>query len=532
MAMKLFPTFILVLVPALSLTGKDGYRRNPGMDVINYSFSVSISDTGNTIYGKTAITLSFTDTVSVIEFDLRNIRPDGKGMKVDSLHFNNGGITWKHRGDRIIIIRSRPFDRYSEGILEIVYHGIPADGLIISNNKYHDRTFFSDHWPNRASNYLPCIDHPYDKATVEFIITAPSHYEVVASGYLAEELHLEGDRKQWRWKEEVPIAVKVMAFGAAEFDIQLAGKPENIPVWSYVFRENGREGFYDYSIAVRPLTFFSQLIGTYPYEKLANVQSKTIFGGLENAGCIFYSERSVTGKGKAERLLAHEIAHQWFGNSVTENDWHHVWLSEGFATYLTSVYSEMTYGTEQLKESMKAARELVIKHHLRTPGPVIDTTITDFLKLLNAYSYQKGAWVLHMLRQDVGEEDFWKGIRLYYERFRNGNALTNDFVNVMEEVTGNDLDAFFDQWLYTTGMPELKITSRPSRKKGETDIKIEQTQEPLFRFPLELFINSQKGTISKKLQITEKVTTVAVVTGKIYEIGADPEVKLLFRDVK
>jgi aminopeptidase N len=530
--MKLFLLYILVLIPALSLTGKDGYRRNPAMDVINYSFSVSISDTSDTIYGKTAITISFRDTVSVIEFDLRNIKPDGKGMIVDSLYFNDGEISWKHRGDRIIINRSRPFGRDSEGILKIVYHGIPADGLIISNNKYHDRTFFSDHWPDRAGNYLPCVDHPYDKATVEFIITAPSHYEVVASGYLAEERHIEGDRKQSHWKEEVPIAVKVMAFGAAEFDIQLAGKPENIPVWSYVFRENGREGFYDYSIAVRPLTFFSQLIGTYPYEKLANVQSKTIFGGLENAGCIFYSERSVTGKGNAERLMAHEIAHQWFGNSVTENDWHHVWLSEGFATYLTSVYSGMTYGTEQLKESMKSARELVIKHYLRTPGPVIDTTVTDFLKLLNANSYQKGAWVLHMLRQDLGEEDFWKGMRLYYGRFRNGNAITNDFVNVMEEVSGKDLDAFFNQWLYITDMPELKITQRLSRKKDAAEIKIEQTQEALFSFPLELLINSQSGTISKQLRITERVTTFPVVAGKNYKIEVDPEVKLLFREVK
>ena len=109
-----------------------------------------------------------------------------------------------------------------------------------------------------------------------------------------------------------------MAFGAADFDIRLAGIAGDIPVWTYVYKENRREGFYDYAVALKPVSFFSELIGPYPYEKLANVQSKTIFGGLENASCIFYSENSVTGKGKAEKLIAHEVAHQWFGNSVTE----------------------------------------------------------------------------------------------------------------------------------------------------------------------------------------------------------------------
>ena len=104
-------------------------------------------------------------------------------------------------------------------------------------------------------------------------------------------------------------------------------------------------------------------------EKLANVQSKTIFGGLENASCIFYSENSVTGKGKAEKLIVHEVAHQWFGNSVTENDWHHIWLSEGFATYLTSVYFEKNYGTEQLALEMKSDRDQVINYYLKSPRP-------------------------------------------------------------------------------------------------------------------------------------------------------------------
>jgi aminopeptidase N len=239
----------------------------------------------------------------------------------------------------------------------------------------------------------------------------------------------------------------------------------------------------------------------------------------------------VTGNGKDEGLLTHEIAHQWFGNSVTESDWHHIWLSEGFATYLTSVYMEINYGKDRLASEMKSEREQVIKYYLRSQKPVIDTTVTNLMRLLSPNSYQKGAWVLHMLRHELGDELFWEGIRSYYEKYRNKNALTDDFERVMEKVSGKDLGVFFHQWLYTAGQPDLKITSGPSLKKGTTDITIEQKQEYLFRFPLELLINSQEGEYRKYIQISDRVTKVTVKTGQINEVVPDPDVNLLFRQI-
>ena len=525
--------FLLVLsgIADLSALASDGYKRNPLIDVQNYTFSVSISDTTDVIYGKATISMNFKGEVKELIFDLKNANNSGKGMMVDSVKFSRGGTRWIHIGNKLIITTDSILQKGTKGVLKIIYHGIPSDGLIISNNKYKNRTFFSDNWPNRASNYLPCVDHPFDKSTVDFIIIAPSHYEIVASGILVEESHLPGDLKLHHWKEEVPLATKVMAFGAADFDFDLAGITDNIPVWTYVFKENRKEGFYDYEAGVRPVTFFSQLIGPYPYEKLANVQSKTIFGGLENAGCIFYAENSVTGKGKAEGLMAHEIAHQWFGNSVTENDWYHIWLSEGFATYLTSVYLEKYYGKERLAQEMKSDREQVIKYYLKSPRPVIDSTITNLMRLLSANSYQKGAWVLQMLRHEIGEETFWKGIRLYYERYRNNNALTADFENVMEEVSGKDLRYFFHQWLYVAGQPDLKITTMPTRRKGETEIVIEQKQQSLFRFPLDLLINSQEGEYRKNIQISDRISRLIIKTDKLNKIIPDPDINLLFRKV-
>ena len=522
-------TFILISV---ALTARDNYRPNPLIDIIHYEFTVNVNDSCNTIIGNARISLKFNGSASGFELDLKNIDSTGKGMTVRSVTYSGGNIKWHHRNNKVNITLDSPSSAGSTSELTLTYDGIPADGLIISKNKFGDRTFFADHWPDRARNYLPCVDHPADKATVDFIIISPKHYEVVASGYLVEESDLSDGTKLTHWKEDVPLPTKVMTFGVASFAVQLAGNVKGIPVWTWVFPENRKEGFYDYSFATKPLAFYSELIGPYSYEKLANIQSKTIFGGLENAGCIFYSENSVTGQGKAESLLAHEIAHQWFGNSVTEADWHHIWLSEGFATYLTAVYLEKTYGKEKLDESMKSARERVLRSFERTPGPVIDTTITNLMRLLNANSYQKGAWILHMLRQETGDESFWKGMRLYYERFRNSNALTSDFEKIMEEVSGKKLKHFFYQWLYLSGQPDLKITKVAGNKVGYIDVIIEQKQNFIFNFNLELSIKDSKGQRTEKAVISDKVTRLTVKGEPESEIVPDPNTKLLFRTIQ
>jgi aminopeptidase N len=501
------------------------------MDVIHYQFSLRLNDSTDMIEGEALITVRFRGTVKLFGFDLRNINSAGKGMKVSEVSLNKPGFTWDHSGNRLTIAMARPEDGGNEVKVTVKWKGVPADGLIISKNKFGDRTFFADHWPDRASNYLPVVDHPSDKATVEFIITAPSHYKVVASGYLAGEKPDENGYTVTHWKEDVPLAVKVMAFAAAPFAVQLAGTEDNIPVTTWVYEKNAEAGFNDYAVALKPMAFYDSIIGPYPYEKLANVQSKTIFGGLENAGCIFYSENSVTGKGRAENLIAHEIAHQWFGNSVTEQDWHHIWLSEGFATYMTSVYLERTYGEVRFKESMRSARDRILRSSERNPGPVIDTTITDLMKLLSANSYQKGAWVLHMLRNEIGDEFFWKGMRLYYERFRNGNALTSDFEKVMEEVSKRELGAFFNQWLLVPGQPDLKITSAPGGKNGTMDIVITQLQDHLFTFPMEIQLKDKNGSRTEKLNISGKETLLNVKASPDLKIISDPDVRLLFREV-
>ena len=216
-----------------------------------------------------------------------------------------------------------------------------------------------------------------------------------------------------------------MVIGVADFAVQLAAEINGIPITSWVFPENRDSGFSQYSVSKNILPFFINYIGPYPYRKLANVQSKTIFGGMENAGNIFYYQNSVVMKRPLlkdqkpiEDLFAHETAHQWFGDEVSETDWPHVWLSEGFATYMTQLYMEHRYGTDSLRKRMEHDREEVIAFYKKRKTPVVDTSsANDLLQLLNKNSYEKGGWVLHMLRRKLGDKVFQKGIQTYYAAY-------------------------------------------------------------------------------------------------------------------
>ncbi len=233
----------------------------------------------------------------------------------------------------------------------------------------------------------------------------------------------------------MPLPTKIMVIGVTDFAVNNIGDVDCIPVSSWVYPPDRDSGFAHYAVAKNILEWYIHRIGPYAFEKLANVQSTTIFGGMENAGCIFYYEKSVTAKG-IESLMAHEIAHQWFGDNVTEKDWPHLWLSEGFATYMTDLYLENKYGEDSLKSLLKTQRRQVVGYSVSHKTPVVDTTESKHLmNLLNDNSYQKGAWVLHMLRRKLGDSLFWKGIRTYYKTYAGRNANTTDLEKVFEKVS-------------------------------------------------------------------------------------------------
>jgi aminopeptidase N len=500
---------------------------HPVIDVQHYTFSLLLNDENDLIRGETDISLLFLQKASSFDLDLVKKNASGKGMIVTAVTAAGEPVQFNQDDQRIhISAAANPGDTLH---YLVKYEGIPADGLIIDKNKYGHRSFFGDNWPNRAHYWLPCIDNPIDKASVDFIITAPEHYQVIANGLQVEENNLPNHQKLTHWKETVALPVKVMVIGAADFAVNYAGDVDCIPVSSWIYPEDKDKGFYDYAQAKDILPFFIQQVGPYAYRKLANVQSKTRFGGMENASAIFYSENSIHGDRQTEALLAHEIAHQWFGNSVTEKSWPHVWLSEGFATYMEHLYFENRHGLDILQKELMEDRAKVIAFSKTRNTAIVDSTVNhDFFELLNANSYQKAGWVLHMLRRKLGDTVFWKGIRAYYMQYAGKNADTEDFRKVMETVSNTDLQSFFQQWLYTAGQPLLRTNITYDTKKKTAVITVEQLQGPLFNFPLELLIGSANARQRKTMDIQDRKNTITIaITGPV-TVQLDPDVNLLF----
>ena len=509
------------------LTAQDVYERQESVDVKSYVFNLKLSDETNVIKGEALVTADFNNPSKQLTLDL--IKKSGLyGMTITGVFEEDRALDYSFSDNKMTIPLTSK--KTKTRTFKIQYEGIPEKGLVIGKTKFGQRSFFGDNWPNLARHWLPCVDHPYDKAAVTFKVTAPEHYDVVATGKKTEESHLGNGFKLWVYEEPAPVATKVVTIGVTKFATKLLGMVDHIPVTAWVYPENRSEGFSDYTVAANAISYFVKNIGPFPFAKLANVQASTQWGGLENAGTITYPENSVTGNKTYERTIAHEIAHQWFGDSATENSWNEVWLSEGFATYFAMLYQEAVYGNEKRKEELEIDRKEIIEYYKENPSPVVDNTIKDPMKVLSINTYQKGSWVLNMLRHKLGNAIFWEGIRYYYKKNRDQNVITADFREAMEVVSGQDLKEFFEQWIFTKGYPELQWNWNYHQRKLKLNVKQVQKHH-IFTFPLEVaFIHGNQIKIETFNLDSESKTFEVKMDSKPDALILDPEVWLLYED--
>lgn len=530
---------------SFALIAKDPYPKNPNIDILNYKFQLNLNDTTDVIYGSAQITLNIKESESRVRLDLVSQNQLGKGMKVHRVTFNGDEVAYTHE-DNVLLIETGGLGYSSSDNIGVEYSGDPITGLIIGPNMHGDRTFFSDNWPNKARNWLPLVDHPYDKSTAEFIVEAPNHYQVISNGLLVEETNLNRNIKKTHWKQSVPISCWLYALGVAEFAIDYVDYFDGKSIQTWVYKQDRDKGFYDFKIPTKhTLEFFSDYIGPFAYEKLANVQSNSVKGGMESATAIFYSDVSVTGDRSVRwrNVVIHEVAHQWFGNCVTEYDWDDVWLSEGFATYFTLMFREHAYGRDDFVNGLNDAKNLVYNHYKTDKeSSIVHDNLKDMKDVLTySIQYQKGAWVLHMLRNYIGEDDFREGIRKYYKRYYNSNTTTEEFKKEMEVVSGVDLDLFFDQWLYNGGNIILDGGWSYDKKKKRVEVTLDQVQDDgyIFKMPLELGIYYEDKNLFKletvKLEKEKGRFYIATET-KPKNIKIDPFTKLLaiwdFNEIK
>jgi len=521
----------LFLVAAAALA--DNYPRQPGVDAQHYVFRVTLSDATDEIQGEATADLLFVrNGVTQAVLDLAGPK-DGKGMTVTSVTWGGEPVRYTHNADRLAF-QLEPEPKAGERRqFTIQYHGAARAGLHTAKNKYGDRTFFSWNWPALARQWLPLIDHPYDKATSEFLITAPAKYQVVANGLLVEELDLGGGERMTHWRESAPIASWLNNIGVAQFAARRFDRAGGVPLETWVFPQDRDKGIVTFEEPMRQaIQYFSDYIGPYPYEKLASIEVTGLDGGMEHASAVFYGDRSLTNQ-PAFSLVAHEVSHQWWGDSVTEKDWDDAWLSEGFATYFAALATERYRGRDAFTEMMKRSRAAVLQMERRAPQMAV---IHDNLPEIQdgrapaGIVYQKGAWFLHMLRGLLGEENFREGLREYYRKFRDGNASTEDLRGVMERTSGRKLDWFFDQWLRRRGSPAVNIiwSYRAGDKKLALDLTQTQPGEP-YRLPMEIGITLAGAAPStKEIELTGRKQHFEIACGKDPEsVDIDPGTWLL-----
>ncbi|HEY6954830.1 MAG TPA: M1 family peptidase, partial [Flavisolibacter sp.] len=279
--------FAMLLMMHLStLVRADDYPKNYSIDIQHYSFRLFLSDTSDMIRGSASITILFKEgNVRHFRLDFANKTEVRKqeGMEVESVKVDGRSLGFTHANDELVINLTKPPSPGECLIFEINYHGIPSDGLTIGPTKYGNRSFFSENWPNKTRYWLPCIDHPYDKATSEFIVVAPAHYKVISNGLLAEESNLDTAMRKTRWVQSVPISSWLFVLGVADFAVQYDGEVYSKSIQTWVYPKDRDSGFFDFATLTKPpVEFFSEYVGPYVYEKIANI-SATSHGGMETA---------------------------------------------------------------------------------------------------------------------------------------------------------------------------------------------------------------------------------------------------------
>jgi aminopeptidase N len=536
--MKYLISFLVIFAFSLVVFA-DTYPKNPNIDVINYIFKLELSDNTDEIAGESTIDVSFlADGIGELRLDLINATKElnGKGMNVSRVTSGGETVQYRHENNALFIKLPTPSKANQRRKFIVFYKGIPVTGLKIANNKYNERTFFSDNWADKGRNWLPTVDHVSDKATCEFIVTAPSHYQVVSNGLKIEETDLPDNKRLTHWKQSVPIASWLYVLGAARFAVQYVDEFDGKSIQTWVYHQDRDAGFYDFGYVTKDaLEFYSGKIGPFSYEKLANIQSNSVSGGMEAASAILYSENSVTGDRSMRwrNVVIHEIAHQWFGNAVTEKDWDEVWLSEGFATYFTLLFIEHQYGRDEFVAGLKSSKTSVDNFYAKNPDyRLIHDNLKDMKDVTTSQIYQKGSWTLHMLRGVVGTENFWKGIKIYYRKYRDSHATVADFRRVMEEVSGKDLSAFFDQWLYKPGTLKYKGNWRFDANKKQITVNLNQVQTDgsFFKMPVEIavYYPGQNKPQLETIQADARANVFSInVTAEPEKVILDPNMWIL-----
>ena len=475
-------------------------------DVLHYEINIDIDIPGDTV--RTATVLidcrSQTDTLSTL--DLQFYR-----MTVDSITVDGDSVGYVRNDDELLVHLNGAVSEGDTFQVAVTYHGRPIMGLEGTGLFISTTTTFSMCAPTGSYKWFPCWDHPSDKATADVNVTVPTGYIVASNGTLLEVVSGGGGTTEtYRWSEAYPVSTYLICltvYPYATFSLWYIDEPDTmeIPIW--VRPADSANAVVDFANLPDQIAHYTDLFGPYPF--LDEKYSMAWFpwgGAMEHQTCVSWGF-PITGSQTYEHVVAHELSHMWWGDWVTYGDYADVWLNEGFATYCEALWWEHLYGETGLYTYMEDTQDYYITWETNSGNrfPIYDPP-SGFIYCPT--TYEKAGSVLHMLRFLEGDSVFYDILEVYGTTYGYANAVTADFQEVCETVTGQELDWFFDQWIYDQGYPEYELlwASIDQGAKGHLlNIAVRQNQEdaPIFTMPVELEITTTSGTILDTVTLDE-----------------------------
>jgi aminopeptidase N len=473
---------------------------------------------------------------------LPELKLDAVDLSIESVTATVKLLGYQVTDKNLIVTFADPIPANQEASVTIAYHAEPAQGLYFRTPdmgyKEGDTHLFTQGEEIEARHWYPCFDSPNEKFSSEIICHVPEGMTVLSNGKLvAEEKDAHG-LVAARWLQDKPHANYLISLVAGYFQ-KVEDKYKEIPLAFYTPPSEINEAQDSFRDTKYMMAFFEEEIGVpYPWAKYYQVcVNDFVAGGMENTSVTTLTDDTLFTAAtenirSSQGLVAHEMAHQWFGDLVTCKDWSDIWLNEGFATYYDALYDAHKNGRDSmLYELYQSARSItgipndtnaIVRRNYNSPG-----------EMFNYLAYPKGSWVLHMLRAQLGPELYRRCIRTYVERHQFGNVVTEDLRAVIEELSGRSCDQFFDQWVYHAHHPELEIDYAWDEKTRLAKVTVRQTQALgenvlLFRFPLTVRFKSASGVVERQINVKAKEEDFHFALGEAPTVvRIDPEYTLL-----
>ena len=494
---------------------KPHYARDRVVDMRHVRLDFSLDLDARQIEG--TVTHSFrplNDGVTALELDA--VELDIKAARL----VGGGDLAFSRADGRLRIELGGPRRAGEEISVAVDFAGSPRRGLyfIGPDEAYPNKRLeaWTQGEDEDSRHWFPCYDFPNEMATSEMHVTVREPFTVIAIGELrGVESGPRPGTRTFHWHQDIPHATYLTSVVAGEY-AELTDEWDGVPILYYVPPGREADGRAVFKNTPDMMRFFSEKTGVrYPYAKYSQVVVQDfIFGGMENitattlTDSALYDERARL-DADADPLIAHEIAHQWFGDLLTSRDWSHGWLNEGFATFMELAYAEHNKGRDEFLYALRQEMDNYLGEAGRYKRPIVTNVYNEPIDLFDRHLYEKGAIVLNMLRVLLGEGQFWKAIGNYATSRRSTNVVTTDLQRAIEEATGRNLDWFFDQWVYGAGHPEIKASYAwdEDTKMAKLSFKQEQTGDKIaeaFRLPLRIDFRLDGDWLQTKAEVTER----------------------------